>query len=107
MLEITMEIHVFFYAVWTGCVVYLVYAVMETIRKILKHSLLMISIEDLLYWVFASIYIYYHIFLSTYGVLRWYFFMGIVVGASSAHTIWYGLEKITKKIIKSLEKSSK
>lgn len=102
-----MEIHVFFYAVWTGCMVYAVYGLIRILRKLLRHSLVMVSIEDFLFWIFASIYTYYHIFLSTFGVLRWYFFMGIVVGIWCAHIIWYVLEKFTEKIIKTLVKQRK
>lgn len=107
MLEIAMELHVFFYAVWTGCMVCGVYATIRIARRLIKHSLVMISIEDFIFWIFASIYTYYHIFLSTYGVLRWYFFMGLVAGTWCSHTIWCMLEKIIGKIIKTLVKYSK
>lgn len=107
MLDIAMELHVFFYAVWTGCMVCGVYAVVRIARRLFKHSLLLISIEDIIFWIFASIYTYYHIFLSTFGVLRWYFFAGIVVGIWCAHIIWYVLEKNIIKIKKALVKYRK
>lgn len=107
MLKIAMELHVFFYAVWTGCVVYGIYGLIRLARRILKHSIILISVEDLIFWIFTSVYTYHHIFLSTFGVLRWYFLMGIVVGVCSAHIIWCMIEKITEKIIKSLVKCRK
>lgn len=99
-----MEVHVFFYAVWTGVVVYLSYIPIILLRKIIKHNIVCISLEDFCYWLFISMYTYYHIFLATSGVLRWYFFVGIVVGVTCTHIIWYGVKKVGRKIVKSLAK---
>lgn len=101
MIKINLELYVFFCSLWTGCIVSGVYMCIRIFRRIIKHSLLAVSIEDLLFWIFTSIYIYYQIFLSTKGVLRWYFFAGIVLGAWSIYTIWYSVEKIINKYKKS------
>lgn len=100
-----MELYVFFNAVWTGCMVTLLYTALRIFRRVIKHNLLVVSIEDALFYLFSSVYIFYQIFLSTNGVLRWYFFLGVVLGVWSIYTIWYGVEKVIKKSIKHLKKN--
>lgn len=96
MLEISKELEVFLGAIWTGMFVYLIQIFMEISVKYIVKKGCLLHIQDLAYWVWVSIYVYRQIFLYTYGVMRWYFFLGIVLGSWSGYTIWCAIKKVIR-----------
>ena len=104
MVEIAEELYIFFYAVWTGCVVYSVYFCIGIVRKMWKHKLWVISIEDYMFWILSTIYIFYNILEVSNGVLRWYFFVGLAFGVASMYMIWCNVMKIVKKVRNKIKK---
>ena len=45
------ELSVFLQAILTGNLVYLTYCVLRIIRRIIKHNLFWVSLEDILFWI--------------------------------------------------------
>lgn len=74
------ELSVFFHAILTGAVVGGVYAFLVLVRKVISHSIVIISIEDIIFWIWAALYIFIRMYNTSYGSVRWYFILGIVVG---------------------------
>ena len=74
------ELSVFFRAILTGVVVGGVYAFLVLVRKVISHSIVIISIEDIIFWIWAAFYIFIRMYNTSYGSVRWYFILGIVVG---------------------------
>ena len=71
---------VFFATIGGGLIIGLTFDVFRTIRKYIKSSDFNISIQDIIFWIISFIMIFSIIFTSNSGVLRWYEFLGIVLG---------------------------
>ena len=70
----------------------------------IRHSMLAVGVEDLIFWIGASIYLFRRMYLTSYGRIRWYFIVGAVIGAGAAGMILRLSGKIYIKAKKRLEK---
>lgn len=102
MLGIGKEIIVFAVAVCSGANVRLAYRCLSCFREIVKHSLLIMGIEDLIFWIGTALYIFVQIYQTSSGSIRWYFVLGVVSGAVLMTVFIRKIEK-TEKIL--LEKT--
>lgn len=96
--EIRAEIAVFLLAVTAGGVARLSYHCIVCFREIVRHSLLVMGIEDILYWIGAAVYFFVQIYHTSDGVIRWYFILGVVLGAIFASVFFGWMKKLHKKI---------
>ena len=101
MTGIEREAIVFLQAGLAGNMVYLVYTVLRIFRRILKHNLFWISVEDLLFWIGSAIFLFVRIFQTSAGAIRWYFVVGVLTGGILTHEI---IRKIAKKYIAKTKK---
>lgn len=104
MLGIESEAAVFLCAVLTGNVVFICYQILALLRKLFRHSLLAVNLEDFLYWIAVSVYIYSQMYRTTYGSVRWFFILGAVCGAGGTYFVKCQLKKTIAKCKKKLEK---
>ena len=74
------EVIVFAVAVLAGASVRLTYRCLGCFREIIKHSLLVMGIEDLVFWTGAAIYLFIQIYQTNSGRIRWHFILGVVIG---------------------------
>lgn len=74
------ELSVFIQAIITGVIVCGSYNLLVILRKVIPHHIAVISIEDIIYWIGTAIYVFVQMFNTSYGSVRWYFILGIVVG---------------------------
>lgn len=95
-LGIEKELSVFLQAVLAGNLVYLVYSAIRVVRRIIKHNLFFVSLEDLIFWIGTGIYLFAKIYQTSNGSIRWYFVIGVLVGGILTHLIIY---KFIKKYI--------
>ena len=95
-LGIEKELSAFLQAALAGNLVYLVYMAIRVFRRILKHNLFWISIEDAVFWIVIGFYLFLEIYKTSNGKIRWYFVLGVLVGGILTHHI---ISKITKKYI--------
>lgn len=98
------EAAVFLYAVLSGAMILLGYCLLGYIRRMIRHSMLAVGVEDLIFWIGASIYLFRRMYLTSYGRIRWYFIFGAVIGAGAAGMILRLSGKIYIKAKKRLEK---
>ncbi len=75
------ELITFAVAVFSGAIIRLVYRCLSIFREIVKHSLVLIGIEDLMFWVCAGFYLFVQIYQTNSGSIRWHFILGVVSGA--------------------------
>ena len=75
----------------TGVVSACAYEILKLFRKLIRHSGKMIAVEDIFYWIGISIYGFYQLYFTTYGVVRWYFILGVVCG-------WISEKMVAKKL---------
>lgn len=100
-LGIEKEVAVFLQAVLSGNLVYLVYCSICVFRRLVKHNLFWISFGDLAYWVGTGFYLFFKIYHTSNGTIRWYFLTGVLIGAFVTHRL---VGKIAKKHIAKWEK---
>lgn len=62
-----------------------VYDVIRIFRRIIKHGIIWISVEDILFWTFCGIVIFVVSFWENDGRIRWYTLAGVVFGAYMYH----------------------
>lgn len=107
MLGLEKELEIFVHAVLAGMAVYGTYTLLRAIRRIVKHNLLSISIEDFLFWVGTSFYLFIEIYYTSDGSVRWFFVLGVVLGMILLSFVFFLAKKICEKIEKSIDKRAK
>lgn len=94
----------FIQAVFTGMVLFAVYDVLRVFRRVFIHGILLVSVEDVIYWIFCAIYMFGIVLRENSGGIRCFFVAGVMFGAV---VYYYGLSryvvgfisKIVKKIL--------
>ena len=98
MLGIEKELLVFIQAILAGNLVCLVYCFLRVLRRIIKHNLFFISLEDLMFWIWTGIYLFVQMFKTCDGNIRWYFVIGVLLGG--AFTCYFILKLVKKYVAK-------
>ncbi|MDU3181469.1 MAG: spore cortex biosynthesis protein YabQ [Lachnospiraceae bacterium] len=98
---------IFVHAVIAGMVVYGTYTLLRVIRRIIRHNLISVSIEDFLFWVGTSFYLFIEIYYTSDGSVRWFFILGVVLGMVFLSFLIFLTKKICEKIKKSVDKRAK
>lgn len=92
---------IFLISVISGVTLRLVYQSIACLRQMIKHSMLIIGIEDLIFWIGAGLYVFVQIYHTSNGSVRWYFVLGIVSGALFGDRMVRGTGKDGKKNLRS------
>lgn len=87
-LGIGTETAIFFYAVFTGISVWAVYKVITYLRKLIRHARLAENLEDIVFWLSASGYVFAKMYDTTYGEIRWFFLAGLTAGAAAGEVLF-------------------
>lgn len=106
-LGIGAESGIFLYAGLAGISVLCTYYILVCFRRLVRHSSLAVGIEDVIFWIAASIYIFRRMYETTYGSIRWFFVLGVLCGAGAGYLIMRLSGKVYAKVKKSLEKYGK
>ena len=101
MLGIGTEAGIFIYAGLTGIVTFCCYQILKLFRRLIRHHIIAINIEDFFYWLGMSAYIFRQMYYTTYGSVRWFFALGVVCGNFLA----YFAKKIGKKLLSKWQKA--
>lgn len=92
-LGIGKELSVFLQAVLAGNLIYLVYSLIRVMRRLWKHNLFFVSLEDLIFWIGTGIYLFVRIYQTSDGIIRWYFVIGVLLGGIVTHFIIFQISK--------------
>lgn len=49
-------------------------------RRLIKHTMLMISLEDMLFWMGCAIFVFFMLYEENNGILRWFAVLGAGIG---------------------------
>lgn len=90
----------FLTAVLTGMIVVCGYTCIRKLRRVIPHSDIMTSIEDVVYWLVTAVYVFVQIFYTSSGSIRWYFVAGVVIGGAVFFRICRILSWLRRKIAK-------
>lgn len=69
-------------AVLSGMTMVCAYVCIRNLRKVFRHSRILVNVEDAVYWICMAWYLFEQIYHVSNGVIRWYFVVGIIVGAA-------------------------
>ena len=97
------EMIAFLTAMLTGMIVGCAYLCIRKLRRIIRHSLTAVAVEDGLYWTCTAIYIFVQIYSTSNGSIRWYFVIGTALGL----LIFLLFGKLFRKIEDGLYKKKK
>ena len=74
------ELRLFLISILAGMILFGVYDIGKAFRKAIRHKNSWVAAEDLLYWIFAALFLFYIFFAFNEGVLRNYVVLGSLAG---------------------------
>lgn len=74
--EVTFLLHSFL----LGIIITFVYDGFLILRRLIRHSLFLISLEDMIFWIACAIGVFYMLYEENNGVLRWFAVFGAALG---------------------------
>ncbi len=80
MIFIVDQVYTFLYAIIGGAVVAFLYDILRIKRRTLKTGVVIVSLEDILYWLVAAVLLFITVYNSNSGEMRGYIFIGNVIG---------------------------
>ncbi len=95
--EVTFLLHSFL----MGIVISFVYDGFIILRRLIRHNLFLISVEDLIFWIACAIGVFYMLYEENNGILRWFAVFGATLGmAAYKKSVSPLLVKIMTSVIK-------
>ena len=82
---ITVELQFFLISVLWGGILLLIYDILRILRRLVKHGAFLVAIQDLIFWVGASIFIFSMIYRENNGIIRGYSILGMMLGSILYH----------------------
>lgn len=97
---ITVELHFFLISVLWGSIILLAYDGLRIFRRLIKHGIIFLAVEDIIFWVAASVFIFSMIYKQNNGIIRGFSVIGMTIGMVLYHYIFkdYIVNLITKCI---------
>lgn len=78
--DIHAELSLLLHSLTLGIIIMILYDVLRIFRKLIRHSVWVTALEDLLYWIICGICIFIMLYQKNDGKLRWFVVAGISVG---------------------------
>jgi len=69
-----------FYALLMGIFITFVYDVLRIFRRVIPHTNLWISLEDIIFWIYCGVKVFLLMYHESNGTLRWFAIFGALVG---------------------------
>lgn len=85
---ITVELQFFLISILWGAVILLVYDILRIFRRLIPHNGLFLALEDLIFWVLSSVFIFAMIYTMNNGTIRGFSVMGMGIGMILYHFIF-------------------
>lgn len=74
--EMTFLLHSFF----MGIIITFVYDGFLILRRLIRHSMFLVSLEDMIFWIACAIGVFYMLYEENNGILRWFSVFGAALG---------------------------
>ena len=91
----------------TGAILIWCYLILLGFRKVVRHGMLAVNIEDFLYWCVAALIIFASAFLGNSGEIRWYSAAAILTGAWAQWGVLFFLHRFCIKRLKKFRNRGK
>jgi spore cortex biosynthesis protein YabQ len=82
---ITIELRFFLISVLWGVILLFVYDILRILRRLLKHNGFFVALEDLIFWVVASVFIFAMMYNQNNGIIRGFSVIGTAAGMVLYH----------------------
>ncbi|NLP34662.1 MAG: hypothetical protein GX359_05625 [Clostridiales bacterium] len=98
---ITIELQFFLISILWGAIILLGYDALRILRRLIKHKGFFLAVEDLIFWVVTSVFVFAMIYRENNGVIRGFSIMGMAIGMVLYHYILsdFIVNLITKIIV--------
>ncbi|MGI6010769.1 MAG: spore cortex biosynthesis protein YabQ [Ruminococcus sp.] len=94
------ELLLFVKSILYGIIMMVGYDVFRILRRVIRHRPFWVILEDLCYWIGSGFFLFSRIYTENSGVLRGYFFAGLILGMILWHyTFSCHLVHFTVKIL--------
>lgn len=74
------EANFFLISILSGCFMILVYDILRVFRRLIKHGMIWIAIEDMFYWISCALLVFAMLYQKNNGLIRWFAIGGIAIG---------------------------
>ena len=78
--EIVQELTFFIHSALMGLIITFVYDWIRVFRRLFKHGTVLMSVEDLFFWLACGIGVFYMLYRENDGTLRWFAVLGAALG---------------------------
>ena len=86
--SVTNQAYIFISAIVGGIIIGLLFDVFRILRKMIKKNNVLTYIEDILFWILATGITFALVFITNDGELRWFEFVGILLGVVFYHMVF-------------------
>jgi len=80
MILIVEQVYIFLYAILGGAIAAFFYDILRIKRRAITTNVIIVGLEDILYWFVAAIFFFITVYRSNSGEMRGYIFIGNVIG---------------------------
>lgn len=78
--QIVSEGQFLFYCFLSGICITVAYDCLRIFRRVKRHGTVWVALEDLIFWFCAAIFLFYVLYETNNGVIRWFSIAGAAVG---------------------------
>lgn len=78
--DIIQEAVFFLHSVFMGVIITFVYDWFLIIRKLIKHGVIWVSLEDFVFWIACGLGVFNMLYRENNGILRWFTVIGAMLG---------------------------
>lgn len=79
-ISVTHQVYVFLWSIAGGMLIAFLYDLFRIKRKTIKTHILMIYLEDLIFWILVAVILFLTVYLSNDGEIRGFIFLGTAIG---------------------------
>ena len=80
MILIVEQVYIFLYAILAGAIAAFLYDILRIKRRAIKTSVILVNLEDFLFWLVAAVILFLTVYKSNSGQMRGFIFIGNVIG---------------------------
>jgi spore cortex biosynthesis protein YabQ len=78
--DILQEMNFFLNSLLIGVVITFAYDWLLILRKCIRHNIVIISIEDIIFWIACALGVFYMLYRENNGILRWFAVLAAAIG---------------------------
>lgn len=87
MILIVEQVYIFLYAILAGGAAAFFYDILRIKRRAIRTGVFIISLEDIVYWFIAAVFLFITVYMSNSGEMRGFIFIGNIIGVILYETL--------------------